>query len=158
MTLGFHLPWKILHGSWRELVSGHATQRCSSIKLHLQCWHYNYNTLIRRISWRLIKVESKIIYPCITMVRELNEHGHGLGTNWLGTKRLGTKRRGDETVGDETARGRNDYKTASFLPCFSNEKKTQISIPEIIIQSFDYNAYKIKHLNNRKGTNVFEKF
>ena len=32
----------------------------------------------------------------------------------------------------------------------------QVSIPEIIIQTFDYNAYENKHLNNQKGTTGFE--
>ena len=31
-----------------------------------------------------------------------------------------------------------------------------ISTPEIIIQTFDYNAYENKHLNNQKGTTGFE--
>ena len=34
----------------------------------------------------------------------------------------------------------------------------QISIPEIVIQSFDYNAGENKHFNNRKGTNVLKTF
>ena len=31
-----------------------------------------------------------------------------------------------------------------------------ISTPEIIIQTFDYNAYENKHFNNQKGTTGFE--
>ena len=34
----------------------------------------------------------------------------------------------------------------------------QISIPEIIIQTFDYNAYEDKHLNKRKGTDGLKLF
>ena len=30
------------------------------------------------------------------------------------------------------------------------------STPEIIIQTFDYNAYENKHFNNQKGTTGFE--
>ena len=31
-----------------------------------------------------------------------------------------------------------------------------ISTPEIIIQTFDYNAYENNHFNNQKGTTGFE--